>query len=185
MTRLMVLGLLRMKPMSGYEIQQLLQTSQTDKWAGILPGSIYHALKKMEKEGLVEIESVETTGHRSKAIYKVTEKGVDEYDQLLIDSFKQSSVVLPTVFYTGLSMLSMPNNRVNVNELMNAVEEQKRILQQERQALETGMHTKARHMKAGKLTELTFTNILGQYDLQLRFLDEVIEELQFMKNDTH
>ena len=56
MTRLMVLGLLKSKPMSGYEIQQILTKSQSDSWAGILPGSIYHALKKMEKEGLVEIK---------------------------------------------------------------------------------------------------------------------------------
>ncbi len=51
MTRLMVLGMLRTKPMSGYEMQQLMQVSEVDKWAGILPGSIYHALKKMDKRG--------------------------------------------------------------------------------------------------------------------------------------
>jgi DNA-binding PadR family transcriptional regulator len=184
MTRLMVLGLLRMKPMSGYEIQQLLQTSQTDKWAGILPGSIYHALKKMEKEGLVKVESVETTGNRSKAIYKVTDKGVDEYYQLLIDSFKQSSVVLPTVFYTGLSMLNMPNNNVNIEDLLNATEDQKQILQRECHELEAGMNIKAQHTKMEKLTELTFTNMLDHYDLQLKFLDQVIEKLQEMKMDS-
>ena len=71
----MVLGLLKTKPMSGYEIQQLLIISQSDSWAGILPGSIYHALKKMEKEQLVAIDSIEQTGNRSKAIYKITEQG--------------------------------------------------------------------------------------------------------------
>ena len=45
MVRLLVLGLLQFKPLSGYEIQQILQVSQIDVWAGILPGSIYHALK--------------------------------------------------------------------------------------------------------------------------------------------
>lgn len=60
MTRTMVLGLLQtFGQMSGYEIQQKMQLSQTDKWAYVKPASIYHALKRMEKEGLVVLETIE------------------------------------------------------------------------------------------------------------------------------
>lgn len=51
MTRLMVLGLLmQYGPMSGYELQQAMQSAQTDTWAGVFPASIYHALKKWIKK---------------------------------------------------------------------------------------------------------------------------------------
>lgn len=59
MTRVLVLGLLDVKPMSGYDIQQLLRISDAERWGGVLIGSIYHALKKMEKEGLVVVESLD------------------------------------------------------------------------------------------------------------------------------
>lgn len=51
-TRVMVLGLLlQYGAMSGYEIQQKMQSAQTDKWAYVQPASIYHALKKwIQKE---------------------------------------------------------------------------------------------------------------------------------------
>ncbi|WP_249529548.1 PadR family transcriptional regulator [Paenibacillus brevis] len=52
MTRLLVLGMLDMKPMSGYDIQQMLQTTDAERWSGVLIGSIYHALKKWIKRAM-------------------------------------------------------------------------------------------------------------------------------------
>ena len=76
MMRLMVLGLLtKNNLMSGYEIQQALQMVQSSKWAEVFPASIYHALKKMENEELIEIATIEKTGKRSKTVYCITVKG--------------------------------------------------------------------------------------------------------------
>ncbi|MCP8967915.1 PadR family transcriptional regulator [Ectobacillus ponti] len=173
MTRLMVLGLLRMKPMSGYEMQQLLQTSATDRWAGILPGSIYHALKKMDGEGLVRVASVETTGHRSKAIYEITEAGREEYGRLLVESFRTPSVHLPVGLYTGLSLLYMSPEAEGIEE---ALQEQLQALIQQREALEAGFRMKAEHMPPNRMMELTVQNMLQQYDLQIDFLQQILLE---------
>ena len=67
MTRLLVLGMLDAQPLSGYDIQQLLRLSDAERWGGVLIGSIYHALKKLEKEGHIEISSIEMTGHRAES----------------------------------------------------------------------------------------------------------------------
>ena len=53
--RHLVLGLLDRAPMHGYEIQRVMKEARVDLWAGVLPGSLYHALRKMEGEGLVRI----------------------------------------------------------------------------------------------------------------------------------
>ena len=45
MTKLLVLGLLDGGPMSGYDLQQKLGGADAERWGGVLPGSIYHALK--------------------------------------------------------------------------------------------------------------------------------------------
>jgi DNA-binding PadR family transcriptional regulator len=72
LTRLFVLGLLTWRPLSGYEMQVILQLNQTERWAGILPGSIYHALKKLAAEGMVVLQATEQVGNRAKAIYAIS-----------------------------------------------------------------------------------------------------------------
>ncbi|MDQ0229772.1 PadR family transcriptional regulator [Metabacillus malikii] len=177
MTRLVVLGLLKRKPMSGYEIQQLLLTSQTDKWAGILPGSIYHALKKMDKEGLVAIEAVEQTGNRSKAIYKITESGETEFLALLKAAFKEKSVLLPTSIYSAISFIE----ELPKVDIIEALEEQRERLETDMQEMKIGEEVKSNVMDLDYMTKLSFKNIYDQYTLQINFLTEMLEYLYSQK----
>ena len=181
MTRLMVLGMLRTKPMTGYEMQQLMQESQMDSWAGILPGSIYHALKKMDKEGLVKVASVESTGHRVKAIYEITDEGEKEYKKLLVESFREPSVHLPVHLYTGLSMLNLPNHQADPNAIIAAIEEQIQELQTKMEKIEDGQRIKSQFIEINELTELTFQNMLDQYKLHIDFLEKILEAMKALK----
>lgn len=171
MTRLMVLGLLKMKPMSGYEIQQILEVSQTDLWAGILPGSIYHALKKMEKEGLVEIDSIEQTGHRIKAIYKITEKGEQEIVLLIKQSLESSSASLPTAMYTAISFI----DEIRVEERIEAIQRQRKVLVEELEKQKSGEIAKAAYVAMDEVTKLTFANMYKQYEIQIEYCDRLLE----------
>ncbi|TXC92652.1 PadR family transcriptional regulator [Metabacillus litoralis] len=178
MTRLMVLGLLRVKNMSGYEIQQLLQQSKTDTWAGILPGSIYHALKKMDKEGLVKVETLEQTGNRSKAIYAITSKGEEECQMLLLDAFSAQSVHLPSMLYTGMSLLTMHKDLIDVDKITQKLEEQKNLIEKQIVTVKAGREQKAMYVEIDELTQLTFDNMLDHYQLQMKFLEDIAETLK-------
>ena len=178
MTRLMVLGMLRTKPMSGYELQQLMQVSEVDKWAGILPGSIYHALKKMDKEGLVKVAKVESAGHRLKAIYEITDEGEKEYRKLLVESFRDSSVYLPVQLYTGLSMLNLPNHQADPNSIIVAVEEQIKELQSKMEEFEAGQRIKSQFIEVNESVRITYQNMLDQYKLQIEFLKKIVKTLK-------
>ena len=171
MTRLMVLGLLKTGPMSGYEIHQLLGKSQTDTWAGVLPGSVYHALKKMEKEGLVEIDSIEQTGNRSKAIYKITEAGDGEFDKLLLESLQMSSVHLPSSLYTGLSFVQYAEN----SHIVASLKKQRMQLMEELEKQQAGMAEKRKHVPIDAVTELVLQNVVHQYELQLNLIGKLLE----------
>ena len=178
MTRLMVLGMLRTKPMSGYELQQLMQVSEVDKWAGILPGSIYHALKKMDKEGLVKVAKVESTGHRLKAIYEITDEGEKEYKKLLVESFRESSVHLPVQLYTGLSMLNLPNHQADPDFIVEAIEAQIQDLQTKMEDIEAGQRIKAQFIEVNELVKITFQNMMNQYKLQIDFLEKIVKTIK-------
>lgn len=171
MARLMVLGLLKLKPMSGYEIQQLLTQSKTDLWAGILPGSIYHALKKMENEGLVELDSIEQTGNRSKAIYKITQQGIEHHHALLIQELKTPSVHLPSGLYTALSFIQDAER----GDVIECLMVQRDALRQHLEQQQAGIEVKRQLMQADELNELLFANLFGQYKLQLQLVESLIE----------
>jgi DNA-binding PadR family transcriptional regulator len=84
-TRLLILGVLHFKqPTYGYEVRRKLESWHADQWAKIAYGSIYHALKKMAEEGLIETVGEEIVGNRPARIgYVITLAGEDMFRNLL------------------------------------------------------------------------------------------------------
>jgi DNA-binding PadR family transcriptional regulator len=90
-TRLLVLGVVRMHGTAhGYQVRRDLLTWSADKWANAAPGSIYHALKKMAAEKLLEI--VESDGEArgpDRTAYRLTLDGETEFQLLLAKSLSE------------------------------------------------------------------------------------------------
>lgn len=175
MTRLFVLGFLNVQPLSGYDIQQILQLNDTERWGGVLVGSIYHALKKMEKEELIEVDSIERTGHRQKAIYKITPKGKEHFIELLEKSLEESSAVFPSSLYTALSFVdTLPKEQV-----IKALERQYDFLENEYVELQKGLIEKRQAIgEIPVLTTLIFDNMFETYDRQKKFIKNIISSIQ-------
>ncbi len=82
-TRLVILGLLRERPLHGYEIKHIIEDHMGD-WTSIAFGSIYFALRKLADQGLLKIEATEQQGGRpSRTVYGVTDAGRTEFLRLL------------------------------------------------------------------------------------------------------
>lgn len=84
-TRLLVLGVVRMHGSAhGYQVRRELLTWSADKWANVAPGSIYHALKKMSAERLLEeVSSDEEAQGPDRTAYRLTPDGETEFQLLL------------------------------------------------------------------------------------------------------
>jgi DNA-binding PadR family transcriptional regulator len=84
-TRLMILGLVKwLQPVHGYDVRRELLSWNVEDWASIAPGSIYHALRKLTEEGLLEEVAIEQVGSRpARTTYRVTPKGDVEFEELL------------------------------------------------------------------------------------------------------
>lgn len=68
-----LLGLLSAEPMSGYDLNRILDETFGYVWTA--PHSqIYPALRQMENEGLIEAE-VQRTGERERRVYRVLDAG--------------------------------------------------------------------------------------------------------------
>jgi DNA-binding PadR family transcriptional regulator len=88
----LVLGVVRMHGSAhGYQVRRELLTWSADKWANVAPGSIYHALKKMETEKLLEVSSTDThPGGPDRTAYRLTPDGETEFQLLLAKYLAES-----------------------------------------------------------------------------------------------
>jgi DNA-binding PadR family transcriptional regulator len=82
---MMILGLVKwLQPVHGYDVRRELVSWQVDRWANIQPGSIYHALRKLTEDGLLEEVATEQVGARpARTTYRVTAAGDREFEDML------------------------------------------------------------------------------------------------------
>src|ERR1700722_14027305 len=69
-----LLGLLTMKPMSGYDIKALIPQSIGNFWSESY-GQIYPSLKRLAETGLVEKKTQRQKGKPDRHVYSLTEDG--------------------------------------------------------------------------------------------------------------
>jgi DNA-binding PadR family transcriptional regulator len=73
---------------SGYDIIQELNRKKIDRWTDIKKGSIYHALRQLEKEGAINpVERTKVGRYPDKTIFKITAKGRKLFDSLQEEAF--------------------------------------------------------------------------------------------------
>ncbi|MEU3278812.1 PadR family transcriptional regulator [Streptomyces antibioticus] len=84
--RLLVLGAVRQHGRAhGYQVRNDLEYWGAHEWSNAKPGSIYHALKQMAKQGLLHAHEIapSTAGGPPRTEYEITEQGTEEYLRLL------------------------------------------------------------------------------------------------------
>lgn len=171
LTRLFVLGLLIQSPMSGYQIQLMLQVSQTEQWAGILPGSVYHALKKLEKEGLVLLHGTEMTGNRLKSIYEITPAGKEEFSKLLKEAWSEPVLHFPSKLYGALSF----PGESDPDEILPLLSHQLEVLSSELELWNSGEEAKEKFIgsELPESIKLVFENGRRHIQLDMDFLKKL------------
>ncbi|TXS56231.1 PadR family transcriptional regulator [Streptomyces sp. t39] len=84
--RLLVLGAVRQHGRAhGYQVRNDLEFWGAHEWSNAKPGSIYHALKQMAKQGLLHAHETapSTAGGPPRTEYEITDAGTEEYFALL------------------------------------------------------------------------------------------------------
>ncbi|KOV68428.1 PadR family transcriptional regulator [Streptomyces sp. MMG1121] len=87
--RLLVLGAVRQHGRAhGYQVRGDLEYWGAHEWSNAKPGSIYHALKQMAKQGLLHAHEIapSTVGGPPRTEYELTGKGTEAYFALLRDA---------------------------------------------------------------------------------------------------
>jgi DNA-binding PadR family transcriptional regulator len=88
-TRLLVLGAIRiMQPVHGYDVRRELLTWRLEEIANVKPGSIYSAIRTLEKDGCIAVHSHAGGDSRpEKTTYVTTAEGEKEFELLLREAW--------------------------------------------------------------------------------------------------
>jgi PadR family transcriptional regulator, regulatory protein AphA len=84
-TKFVILGLLSIKPMSGYDIKKFIDTSIRHFWSES-NGQIYPALTRLLQENLIILEQKQQKGKMVSNIYSITHTGLAALENWLIET---------------------------------------------------------------------------------------------------
>lgn len=173
--RTLLLGILNdRKPRHGYEVKQVLESWNADKWANIAYGSIYFALKKMAEEGLLEVvEYRSPTEQSDKIVYKITEAGQSSFLALLRKQWLQLKPAIDP-FQVALTFM----NYLDKDELLTALEYRADTW---RHVIKTSSRVLPFAMKDLELPKHIDENhrlILAHYQTELTFIEGLIKKVK-------
>lgn len=109
--RLLILGILKRRGSAhGYRMYRDLVEWRVETWTVIRPGSIYHALTQMEKQGYISEVTTDPSQKRgpSKSEYSVTASGEEEFTSLLRTTLKNIDIVSLSVGIAFMEYLPRP-----------------------------------------------------------------------------
>ena len=90
-TRYAVLGLLSIRPMSGYEIKTFMRQSTDNFWTES-DGQLYPALSQLKKEECIAYKTPVASSLRDIKIYRLTKKGKTELKKWMMQEPETQSV---------------------------------------------------------------------------------------------
>ena len=137
MLELAVLGLLKERPMHGYQLSRELGDSLGGLWR-VSYGSLYPTLRRLEHDGAIESEAGDERGARRKKVYRITPKGEQIFLELLQETpndtqGEDARFRMRLAFFRYLP----PETRI-------------RLLERRRQALQDRLATIAESLRSGR-----------------------------------
>lgn len=86
--RYAILGLLTIKPQSGYDLGQAFASSIAHFWHAD-QSQIYRTIKQLESDGSVTTEVISQTGRPNRRVHSPTDSGIDELDAWLASPLEE------------------------------------------------------------------------------------------------
>ena len=132
-----ILGMLRKKPKSGYDLKKELENVIQFFWDADI-SRIYRSLGEMQKKGWVEFETVIQEDSPNKKVYSVTDTGLKELQKWLAEPGKTSGSHNPFLAQLHFSDVI-------------SVEEQIHVLEERLQSLHSDLNELERRAANGKM----------------------------------
>lgn len=169
-----ILGLLSWRPASGYELKKVFENSPYLYWSGN-NNQIYKSLLQLQKDGLVDCETIHQDGAPSKKIYSVSKKGMDGLKNWIVSAPAVPEFKKP--FLIQMAWADMLN-KSELEALFARYEkevENQLILQKEKYDREKDWPN--RSPRETFLWNLLSVNLMSTYQSELEWIRKVRQQL--------
>lgn len=178
-TQFVILGLLSLEPMSGYDIKKLVDSALAHFWSESY-GRLYPTLKKLEEKGLVKSRVVKGIRKPDRIVYQITAAGRKELKQWL-----QKPAALPWVRVEILLKLFFAHN-VPLETIIELIKDQRKGLKG-KLAVFTGFDRMVDESgydpDLQRLYRLTIMHGRMVHEARIRWCDEALRVLQPKKKE--
>jgi DNA-binding PadR family transcriptional regulator len=172
---LLIMGLLMDRPLSAYDIAQMVETQIIGRLVKISAPAVYKNIKELHRAGYLEVEKTRKGEMPEKKIYTVTEKGKD-YFLKLMDYFSSHLSSYYFDFNTFLSNIDKVDKQTGL-----------RMLESLRDQFYQMKAWIASHEQEARTRQIYFAGraIIKQYRMMfytlIAWIEEVIEEYKAAK----
>ncbi|HEY0216379.1 MAG TPA: PadR family transcriptional regulator [Cellulomonas sp.] len=168
-----VLALLAEREMHPYEMLQLLNQRATDRLVKVSPGSLYHAVDRLHRDGLARSAGVERSGNRpERTTYALTPAGADALHQQLAAMIAAPVNEFPR-FPLGLAEAhNLPRDTV-----LDLLRDRRARLVDEIAVFRTGVdRVRAKELPMRYWVDLTYQ--IAMYETESRWIATFIEDIE-------
>ncbi len=170
---LMVLVLLAEAPMHPYEMQRLMQWRGKDQVVRVQRGSLYPAVERLVKAGLIEPSETEREGRRpERTVYRLTEEGRETAETWLISMLRTVRNEYPD-FPAALSFLPM----LSVDEARSQLTARLLLLGREVAALRSGTADLSEKYGMPRLFTIEDEYRLAMLEAEQRWVGHLVDDL--------
>lgn len=129
---LIVLGILKNKSLSAYDIQKLVEYRKISKWVKISTPSIYKKVIQLEKKGYVKGIVVKEGKMAEKTFYSLTDSGEKEFEKLMIEISSQPINIFLNfnAVIVNLNSLTPEEQKLCLTNIENNVKTLKSLLEE-------------------------------------------------------
>lgn len=172
MIKVLILYYLSLKPTHGYEIQKFIQVNHMDSWTKIQSGSIYYALAKLEKEGLITLAAEASVGAKLRKIYAITGKGRDELKTLVREELNRPICDTGSDKFILYPLLAVSGKE----EIQQVIQAHIQRLEQKQEDIRTWQSLKV-NSHTLEVEKLSFEMMLSSLDYQIRWHHALLSQL--------
>lgn len=177
-----ILGILSYKPLTGYDLKKIIQSSSFMPWSGN-NNQIYKALFELYDNNLVTSEIHHQDSSPSKKIYTITEAGLSElkkWSQSMPETFETKKP-----FLVQLAWADLLSNE-ELEKLLNQYEQDiKGQIFIEKTKLEISLFKQGRNQRETAIWNLINENILTSYQTELEWISKVKNTLYNQVDEEH
>jgi len=169
-SEIVILGLLKIKDLYGYEIEKYLDNNSMREWTKLGFSSIYNILNKLHKKDLIDFRYEEEQDGPKRKVFYLLDEGKRVFSDNLIERLKEPTTPKPDIdvgiFYSTY---------LEPEPVIEALKEHREILVDR---IESYKKLFERKFANKRTVDMLFKRAIMHMETDIKWIDEIIDDIK-------